>query len=429
MDDVESWGRYPKTKQRVKPLNWLFEPPDFTGEGSFLPFGLGRSYGDVCLNHENTVICTKNLTRLISFDPTSAVLKAEAGVSLADVLTFAVPRGFFLPVTPGTKFVTLGGAVANDVHGKNHHRAGTFGCFVKELELLRSDGSSQKLSAESNPELFCATIAGLGLTGLITTVSLQLQRVDNAWIEMESVKFGNLDRFFELAAESDINSEFTVAWLDCVSSGKDFGRGIFMRGNFAKGKELCNPAHRQLVSIPFDFPEFALNKFSIKAFNALYYGKQRSEKVNKRIHFNPFFYPLDAVGNWNRIYGKRGLLQFQCVVPDPADIRVLLKEIVAFGEGSFLAVIKKFGDMVSPGMLSFPAPGYTLCLDFPMRGIKTLDIFKKLEEMVNACGGRLYAAKDACMSGASFRKFYPRLEEFSKHIDPRFSSSFWRRVN
>lgn len=439
-----SWGGFPRVKQKVLRADWsrsgkFVQNGSEAGEDrSFLPFGNGRSYGDSCLNEGGILLSTEQLDRFISFDAQEGVLRAESGVTLEEILKVIVPRGWFLPVTPGTQYVTLGGAVANDVHGKNHHRAGTFGCHVRQFELLRSDGTRVHCSPEKEPDLFRATVGGLGLTGLLTWVEIGLKKIANPFIDVESIKFGSLDEFFEISRQSDRDFEYTVAWLDCVSSGDSFGRGIFLRGNHSSRPRNLLPKEkiRKKVSVPFPFPGFALNPFSIKAFNTAYYHRQVAKLVSSTQHYDPFFYPLDAVLSWNRIYGRRGFLQFQCVVPKESDsnesghgaIREILKFIVAEGSGSFLAVLKEFGDVTSPGMLSFPMPGVTLCLDFPHLGERTMELFRELDKRVRAAKGRLYPAKDATMAPESFALYYPSWQEFTKYMDPRFSSSFWRRV-
>ena len=432
-DEFLSWGRYPRVSQQVLAVEWLFELPDFNQGGSYLPRGLGRSYGDACLNADNYLLTTERLDKIISFDQSSGLLRCEAGLTLAQILEFAIPRGFFLPVTPGTKFVTVGGAIANDVHGKNHHRAGTFGCHVKCFELMRSDGTRLVCSGSANSALYRATIGGLGLTGLMLWAEIQLKPISSAMIATEHIAFHDLDQFFELSAQSDQTHEYTVAWIDCVAAGGDFGRGIIIRGDHAapESAKLGLRAPKSKALVPFDFPAFVLNRYSIKAFNALFYWLNSRKHGTKVLHYDPFFYPLDAVLGWNRIYGRRGFLQFQCVVPENGSnraIREILSTIVESGSASFLAVLKRFGTPASPGMLSFPRPGITLCLDFAFRGQKTLDLFKRLDHMVCEFGGAIYPAKDACMAPASFRRYFPNSDEFEAHIDPRFSSSFWRRV-
>lgn len=425
-----SWGNFPHVAQKVRRIDWPSEAV-LAGEGTLLPYAYGRSYGDSCLNGGGTLLDASPLDRLIAFDETTGVLRAEAGVSLEQVLAFCVPRGWFLPVTPGTKYVSLGGAVANDIHGKNHHRAGTFGRHVRAFELLRSDGARLVCSPEENTELFRATVGGLGLTGLILWVELALRPIQTALIDHETVKFANLDEFFALSAASDAPFEYTVAWVDCAAQGDKLGRGLFMRGNHAADPGELTPSPPPRLSAPFDAPDVLLNRFTVGAFNALYYGKQRRKVVRKRSHYEGFFYPLDAVGAWNRIYGPRGFLQYQFALPFSGDAGVtkeIFGRIAASKLGSFLAVLKMFGDLPSPGMLSFPQPGVTLALDFPNEGTRTFALLDELDGIIREGGGRVYPAKDARMSAASFRAFYPQWEAFSQYIDPRFSSSFWRRV-
>lgn len=435
MGELESWGRYPTVQQTSKELVWVSDPVDFSISGSVLPYGVGRSYGDCCLNDGGTVLVTRRLDRFISFDKSRGVLRCESGVTLAAILKLIVPEGWFLPASPGTQFVTVGGAIANDIHGKNHHKAGTFGRYVLQFELLRSDGERLICSPQQNQELFKATISGLGLTGLILWVEFQLKKIETQWISEESIKFGSLDEFFEISADSSHRFEYTVAWLDCLSAGSAFGRGIFMRGNHALKSECAAADPKRgvggLLSVPFDLPNFVLNRHSIRIFNALYYNKQLNKERRFINHYQPFFYPLDAIGHWNRIYGKRGFFQFQCVVPsEPGQpkLKALLKEIVDSGEGSFLAVLKEFGSIESPGMMSFPRPGVTLALDFANNGDKTLALLTRLDNAVAEGGGCVYPAKDATMSGRNFKQYFPRWQEFSRHIDPKFSSTFWRRV-
>lgn len=428
-----SWGNYPAVEdQVVHRLFWRDAPLPTAARGSLLPFGLGRSYGDSCLNEGGSLLDTSGLNRLIEFDSTSGLVRCEAGVSFADLLQQMVPRGWFLPVTPGTKFVTVAGAIANDVHGKNHHRAGCLGRHVERFELARSDGSRKICSRTENPELFAATVGGLGLTGVITWAELRLRSIPGPWIAREAVKFDRLDRFFDIAAESDERFEYTVAWIDCLARGKQLGRGIFYRGDHADGPTTSDrPGLEPRISVPVYAPRFLLNPASLRAFNALYYRRQRSAIVRDRVGYDPFFYPLDAIGGWNKLYGRRGFLQHQCVVPREGGreaIRELLARISAGGQGAFLTVLKHFGDLDSPGLLSFPFPGLTLALDLPNRGDATRELLDRLDEIVSRVGGRLYPAKDARMSPELFRKGFPEWRRFAELVDPAFSSSFWRRV-
>ena len=400
------------------------------GGRSILPFGLGRSYGDSCINDNNAIIETSRLSCFISFDSQRGVVRAESGVSLATILEVFVPRGWFLPVTPGTKFVTLGGAIANDIHGKNHHKAGTFGKHVLSFGLLRSDGSHLTCSPSENTPLYNATIGGLGLTGLITWVDLQLIPIQSPYLDTRTTKFRNLDEFFDISAESDVLFDYSVSWVDCTSEGQHLGRGLFMAGNFSQ-RSKSRSASKLSIPFPCEAPSWLLNSLFMRSFNTLYYNKQLSRSVDALTHYEPFFYPLDAILNWNRMYGKRGFFQYQLVVPfdrDRSVIKEVFKRITRSKRASFLAVLKTFGAVESPGVLSFPAQGVTLALDFPNDGKPTLALMDELDSIVREAKGRVYAAKDARMSPEMFKLSYPRLEEFKAFIDPRFSSSLWRRV-
>ena len=435
MKRYESWGRYPKAKHAlIVPMFWRCELPCFDAFARpVLPFGQGRSYGDSCLNDGGVLIDTSPLRRFMAFDEERGILRCEAGVTLAEILELVVPRGWFPPVTPGTRYVSVGGAIANDVHGKSHHRAGTFGCHVRQFELLASTGERLLCSPTQNTELFQATIGGLGLTGLILWAEVQLKPICSPLIRMERIRFPALEEFFELSALSDKEYEYTVAWIDCLAQGEKVGRGIFMRGNHAEPEPRMSPGARKprTARLSFDAPACFLNRLTVKAFNTAYYYAQFQKKVQKVVHYEPFFYPLDAVQGWNRLYGKRGFLQYQCVVPHDdgyGAIRELLTRIARSGLAAFLAVLKTFGSVPSPGMLSFPRPGVTLAVDFPYQGARTLRLLEELDEVVLARCGAVYPAKDARMSAKSFQTSFPQWREFTRFIDPKFSSSFWRRV-
>lgn len=431
----QSWGRYPKeTPKEAVPLYWRSELPDLAAfKESLLAYGYGRSYGDSCLNADGVLLDSSLLRRFIAFDRENGIIRCEAGVQLADVLEVIVPEGWFVPVSPGTKFVSVAGAVANDVHGKNHYSAGTFGCHVTQFELLRSDGQRFICSPTQNVELFRATIGGLGLTGLILWVEFKLKKIPSPFILAENIRFSSLDEYFEVAAESDKNFVYTVSWTDCITSGKEMGRGIYTRGNFYNpGVKATPPLKKGLKLLaPFDMPSFLLNPMSMYSFNLALYYKQVRKRSQKITHYNPFFYPLDSVVDWNRMYGLPGFLQYQFVVPDNDNhyaIKEIYRRITASGQGSFLAVLKNFGPIKSPGMLSFPSEGVTLALDFAFKGQKTLDLLNDLDSVVRDAGGRFYPAKDARMSPEDFQESYPNWQEFAKYVDPHFSSSFWRRV-
>jgi FAD/FMN-containing dehydrogenase len=435
MRTYQSWGRYPHAEQQnVVPVYWRSNGLDLAHiNGSVLPHGLGRSYGDSCLNDGGTLLDTAPLNRFIAFDEDTGLLRCEAGVMLAEILSVIVSRGWFLPTTPGTKFVTVGGAIANDVHGKNHHKAGTFGCHVTRFELLRSDGERLICSPDENAGLFRATIGGLGLTGLILWAEFRVQRVAGPFIAKEQIRFSGIDEFFEISSESDKRFEHTMAWVDCLATGKHLGRGLFMRGNYTWPRHIPRKAAepRSLFTVPVQIPTFALNLATVKAFNGLYYRSQLSKRTFQTVPYDPFFYPLDAIHEWHRLYGEPGFLQYQFVIPfdqDRTAIKDILTQISQSGVVSFLAVLKVFGDVPSPGMLSFPRPGVTLALDFPFRGYRTLALLNRLDRVVQAHNGVLYPAKDARMSAEIFQACYPQWQEFTQYIDPKFSSSFWRRV-
>ena len=439
MKQPQSWGRYPTVEHtQVETVFWrseLFDIANIIDKGqSVLPYGYGRSYGDSCLNEGGISIDVSHLNRFISFDEEQGIICCEAGVSLAEVLELAVPRGWFIPVSPGTKFVSVGGAIANDVHGKNHHRAGTFGCHVLSFKLLRSNGERITCSPHKNVDLFRATIGGLGLTGIILWAEFQLKPIVNPYIDMEHIRFSSLDEFIQISAEADRKYEYTVSWVDILIGGKELCRGIFMAGNNNRSHEytLKKAKKKPSLLVPFDFPSFVLNPLTVRSFNELYYHSQRSKRVQKVVHYEPFFYPLDSIHEWNRMYGKQGFLQYQFVVPFENGfeaMREILGRIRSSGEGSFLTVLKTFGDIKSPGMLSFPRPGLTLALDFAYGGKKTLQLLDNLDKVVRESGGAVYPAKDARMSAESFQAFFPRWQEFAQYIDPHFSSSFWRRVS
>jgi FAD/FMN-containing dehydrogenase len=429
--EYRSWGRLFAPDQRVRGMRDRTEAlPLPAGDESLLPYGVGRSYGDSCLNDGNTLLRARDLDRFIAFDPQSGLLRCEAGVLLSEIIEFALPRGWFLPVTPGTKFATLGGAIANDVHGKNHHRAGTFGHHVPRFELLRSDGARLACSETENADYYRATIGGLGLTGLVTWAELRLKPVKGPWIRQKAVRFASLDEFFALCDPLEREHAYVVAWLDCATRGTGATRGVFFAGDHDERSDPVPPPSPRKVPVT---PPFSLvNGVTLRAFNELYYRAPRGGGEPAAVSYDAFFYPLDGIADWNRIYGPRGFFQYQCLVPEGARGRealaAVLERIAASGEGSFLGVLKRFGGMAPAGMMSFPQPGYTLALDFPNRGARSLALFDTLDALLIEAGGRCYPAKDSRMPAAAFQAFYPQWKDFSRFIDPRFSSSFWRRV-
>lgn len=424
-----AWGNYPHVTQKVVPLLWRTD--ELPKQRPLLPYGMGRSYGDVALNDGGTVVTTKFLNHIISFDPETGILRCEAGVTINNILQLTIPHGWFVPVSPGTKFVSVGGAIGNDVHGKNHHRAGTFGCHITRLELLRSD-KRIICSPDNNPDLFRATIGGLGLTGIITWAEIQLHKIPSMYMQMDSIKFDGMDEFMRLSAESDTDYEYTVAWLD---TNRAAPRGIFMRANWTEDLPRAAeiPVKQPLAALPFFLPNWFVNIPLIKIFNFGYYHKQLAKQSDAIIHYDPFFYPLDVLQYWNKLYGPRGFQSFQCVIPNTngdeiETITHLLQKIHASGLVSPLTVLKLFGNKKSPGMLSFPQPGINLLLDFPNVGQKLDMLLEKLDAITLEAGGRVNPSKDAHLSAAAFQQMYPNWQEFSHFIDPAFSSSFWKRV-
>jgi FAD/FMN-containing dehydrogenase len=428
----ESWGRYPRYGAKIVPMTWQQDfPANIAGlHNGVLPVGMGRSYGDSCLLKDGNLLLMTGMNRLIDFDPETGVLTAESGITLAQILDFAVPRGFFLPVTPGTKYVTLGGAIANDVHGKNHELAGSFGCYVPRFELVRSDGSRLLCSPTENPDWYAATIGGMGLTGVITWAQLCLKPIVSRLIEYEGIQYHGIDEFLAIKKQYQ-HIEYTVSWVDCASTGKNFARGVFMLGEHScEPSELKRSPEPKLV-FPLDAPGFALNHTTVSLFNTVFFHKQIKPRVKMLQDYEPFFYPLDAVLHWNRMYGKRGLVQFQYAIPW-ADAKegtiAILREIAKSGQASFLAVLKAFGDIRSAGMMSFPQAGIMLALDFPIKPGLTFPLLQRLGDMTLEFGGRLYPAKDAAMTATQFQTFYPQWEQFARFRDPAITSSFWERV-
>lgn len=432
---LSGWGRYPAHPQDAQACHWRSDikhalDAAAASNGDFLPFGNGRSYGDSCLAASDRVLHMRTLDRLIAADWDNGLIRAEAGVTLAELLACAIPRGWFLPVTPGTMHVTLGGAIANDVHGKNHHRRGTFGGHVPRFGLLRSDRDALVCSPDENHEFFAATIGGLGLSGVIDWVELQLLPIRSSLIDATSVRFGSLAEFFELSAELDRQFEFTVSWIDCLGSGSTAGRGVYMGGNHSSDGSL-EVEHRSTLNVPLTPPFSLINAASLKLFNSAYYHVHRAGRHDTRVGYRTFLYPLDHIQNWNRIYGRGGFQQYQCAIPESnaqSAIGELLAAVAAAKSGSFLAVLKRFGAQASPGLLSFPMPGATLALDFAQRGDVTSRLFERLDAIVRAAHGRLYPAKDAHMKADDFRVSYPNWQQVEALRDPVLLSRFWQRV-
>jgi FAD/FMN-containing dehydrogenase len=407
-----------------------------------LAFGNGRSYGDVCLNPNGHLWHTMGLNKLIAFDETSGRLVCEAGVLLRDIQRLFVSRGWMLPVTPGTQLITVGGAIANDVHGKNHHAVGSFGDHLLGVSLALTSGEVLQLDWMNTPDLLSATVGGLGLTGVIVIAELQLRRVGSPWLRTETLPYQGLSEFFKLADASEHDWEHTVSWIDCLAGRT--ARGIFMRANHMTAHEADEmPSLKAVLAVhqrkvqgkplrmPFVPPVSLVNGLSLKPFNMVYHQLQKMKRGFDVAHYEPFFYPLDNLQDWNRMYGPRGFFQYQSVVPRDVGqpvVQAMLDAIAASGEGSFLAVLKTFGNREAKGMLSFPQPGVTLALDFPNRGGYTLKLLDRLDAIVREAKGRLYMAKDARMSRDLFEAGYSRLSEFATHRDGGISSAMSRRL-
>lgn len=433
---LSGWGRFPVVEAPCLSMRDEAEARRaLLGQPSLIARGNGRSYGDAALNTD-CILSTLLSDRILAFDPVQGRITCEGGLLLSDLLAFLVPRGWFVPVTPGTKFVTLGGMVAADVHGKNHHGAGTFGAHVEGLTLLTAEGAVRRCSPEEEAGLFAATLGGMGLTGVILDVSFRLIPIETSAIRQETRRAEGLkEALWQL--EDTRGWSYTVAWIDCQAHGARFGRSLVYLGEHARreeapGARLAVPA-RQARRVPVDLPGFALNPWSIRAFNELYWRGGRPGTA--LVDYDTYFYPLDAVLEWNRIYGGRGFVQYQCVVPREAaaeGIAALLRRIVASGRGSFLAVLKLLG-AEGIGPLSFPMEGYTLALDFPA-DTASFNLLLELDAITADHGGRLYLAKDARMGATMLRQGYPRLDAFRRireALDPerKFASLLSQRLD
>lgn len=411
---LSGWGQYPKIETDLlqvhsqrKVAEMLSEP----GEKSLIARGMGRSYGDSALAAQT--LSTLHLNHLIDFNTDSGEIRCAAGVTLAELLEIFVPRGWFLPVTPGTKWVTVGGAIASDVHGKNHHLHGSFCDHVSQLKLALANGDIVTCSRTENAALFHATCGGMGLTGIILNATFQLIPIQSAMMAESSYKTANLAETLERFEEFE-QATYSVAWIDCLSSGQKLGRSLLMLGEHLTQGDL--QAHRSAkLKVPFNMPSPLLNRYSVQTFNTLYYHKQTRTHAQREVHYNPYFYPLDGLHDWNRLYGKNGFTQYQFVLPKAAGLegmQAILQRIVASRRSSFLAVLKAFGK-ANDNLLSFPMEGYTLALDFKIDA-SLFAFLDELDRMVLDYGGRLYLTKDARMSEHTFKQSYPNWEAFAQ---------------
>lgn len=436
------WGRHPVVDCELARLREREDIPALLARsGTLIARGNGRSYGDAALN-PNLTVSMRAMDRMEAFDPKSGVLVCEAGVLLADILDTFVPRGWFPPVVPGTKFVTIGGMIAADVHGKNQHRDGSFGLHVESLTLATADGRLQECSRTQRPELFRATIGGMGLTGIVVSAAFRLRRIETSYLSAETVATSDLEETMALF-EASAHWPYTVAWVDTLALGAQRGRSLLTRGDFMScaalpvrlAEDPLPTAPKARLKMPFDAPSALLNRASIRAGNAFLYHRGRLRAGLRPAHFDGFFFPLDGIGAWNRLAGRRGFVQYQCVLPkaqSAAGIALLLERVAKARQGSFLAVLKLFGAGAG-GTMSFPMEGYTLTLDFPLRkGV--LALLAELDAITHRHGGRIYLAKDACSTKERLRQGYPQSETFRQcraieaNASPKFASALSTRL-
>lgn len=434
---LSGWGRNvwasmpvarPETMSALRAAVLIDEP------GGVLARGAGRSYGDAALNGTGRLVLTERLNRFLEFDPATGRLVAEAGVTFDDLLTTFLPRGWMAPVTPGTAFATLGGALANDVHGKNHDRDGSFGQHVEWFDLLTASGEVLKVDAGAQPDLFRATIGGLGLTGMVTTLCLTLRPVPSAAFEVSERRAGNLDELMAALSRARDCTSHSVAWVDGMARGKSLGRGVVEAASLAPAGTVPVEGRRRLLTLPIDLPPQVLSPLAVATFNHAYFHRLPIGGRHRVVGARSFLYPLDAIGGWNRLYGRRGFHQFQCAIPEaeaPRALRSLLEAISDARGASFLAVLKTLGGD-GPGYLSFPLKGWTLALDFPTRPA-TVELLARLEALTLDHGGRIYMAKDSVMAPDSVGRMYPGLRQFRqvlRHIDPQghWQSDMARRL-
>jgi FAD/FMN-containing dehydrogenase len=431
---VTNWNNYPLVEAKEISFDFETEIVSKLAQSS-IPHGNGRCYGDASLSSD--IVSTLRFDKVLSFDEVNGIITCQSGILLSDLLQIIVPRGWFLPVTPGTKFITVGGAVASDVHGKNHHVDGSFSRHIVSMSVLTGTGATLVCEANTNADLFWATCGGMGLTGIILDVKFRLKRIHTSYIRQKQIKAANLDEVMRLFEENS-GYTYSVAWIDCLKAGDNFGRSILIVGEHAtqdevKAEKKLLPREKALLTVPFYFPSFALNGFSVKLFNALYYAKNYRKVMESVVHYDGFYYPLDSILSWNKIYGRKGFVQYQFVLPlatSKTGLVDIMRRINKMGWGSFLAVLKLFGEQ--DDLISFPMKGYTLALDFPIRpGL--FEFLDELDTVVEDYGGRIYLSKDARMKKEVFWKTYPHAETFSgilKKYDPenRFVSRLSQRL-
>ena len=426
---VTNWGNFPVVEKEIKSEDSVDRIKDFVrNNNEVIARGNGRCYGDASLSEH--IFSTKRLNKFISFDRLNGIIECESGVLLSQILEIIVPQGYFLYVTPGTKFISVGGAIASDVHGKNHHAEGCFSEYVEAFSLLNENSEVITCSRTENTDKFWATIGGMGLTGIILSAKFKLKNIETAYIRQESIKAQNLDEIFKLFEESE-SWTYNVAWIDCLQTGKNIGRSILMRGEHAFKHELPkklqqNPLRLKqkfIPKVPFYFPDFMLNKWSVRLFNYLYFNKQKRREIKNFVDYETFFYPLDVVNDWNKIYGKKGFIQYQMVIPKAQGkegMKKILDTIAKSGNGSFLAVLKLFGKENPLAYNAFPLEGYTLALDFKVNS-KLTKLVADLDEIVEEFGGRIYLTKDS-MSKSSLTNYLQNVQ------NPKFVSMQHKRI-
>ncbi|HSC37220.1 MAG TPA: FAD-binding oxidoreductase [Chitinophagaceae bacterium] len=424
--NIANWGNYPVMESDEKQFSFTDEIKQVvTGHNKLIARGNGRCYGDASL--AETTLNTLKYDKVLSFDTEKGIFECQSGMLLSDILTVVVPKGWFLPVTPGTKFITVGGAVGSDIHGKNHHVDGSFSNHIVDMDIMLATGEVVTCSPTLRTDLFEATYGGMGLTGIITRVKFGLKKIETSYIRQKQVKADNLEHLIRLFDEYK-DYTYSVAWIDCLKKGAHFGRSILILGEHAEVKDLnaqqqkdpLQLPKKKEITFPFTLPSWVLNKLTVKAFNFLYYGKNFKKEINNVVSYEPFFYPLDAILHWNRGYGKKGFIQYQFVLPLEAKqgLIEILQRISDKGMGSFLAVLKVFGKQDS--LISFPMEGYTLALDFPVRD-GLFEFCDELDQVVLKYGGRLYMSKDARMKPEVMVAGYPTLDKFKaivKKYDP-----------
>lgn len=438
---LSGWGRYPTARGAVSRLEKEAEIAasiKHFADKTVIARGAARSYGDAAFNPSGVTLLMERLNRILAFDAETGLLRVEAGATLGELISVFLPRGWILPVVPGTKFVTIGGAVAADIHGKNHHKDGSFSRHVRELTLIDGKGNRLACSRKAHSEAFWATAGGMGLTGIISDVELNLAKVPSQFIKRRSIRAENLDALMQAFDENEDKHNFSVAWIDCLAGGRNMGRGVLFLGDFADAQLVASrksQAIKKPIKITMDTPEWLLNRFSMSAFNSFYYSLNTTR--DDLIHIDPFFFPLDSLHDWNRLYGKSGFIQYQCVLPPETSaeaLKEILSRCVKGGWGSFLAVLKRFGpeEQHTEASISFPRSGYTITLDFPVR-TGLFEFTAELDKVVLQAGGRVYLAKDACLSAETFRKMYPQWEAWNavrNRLDPdaAFASALSKRL-